>query len=339
MSTVNSEVYTAAGNILREIVKENGADIISDTKALGNKLTEKGLGENTVYQLLLIIKTSNITRYIPQISTGISMIDVNNIISCAEENSGLSKRTVKELVSCILYGLSLPTDIAKLSIPDEGTYKVKETYLLDFKEYEEELSILDAAVENMDAEAIAEHAETLEKLARAGHPDALYYKGMCYLKGISVSKNPALAKRYLIAATKSSCQKAEAALGDYYAEGDFPNYTLAFDHYTAVGSIALDKKRQENIKAIVQQKKANITTLVFSLIIFALTVVLNITVGSGAFSFDGSTNWVPAIFSIALNTLALGLGGYCLFKYRYNSIKWLIPAMAVITLFFTIIAL
>lgn len=325
--------------MLRSIVSQCGADIICDTKALKNNLEEKGCDEALIYQLLLIIKTSNITRYIPQISTGISMIDVNNIISCAEENSGLSKKTVKELISCILYGLSLPTDIAKLSIPDEGTYKVKETYLLDFKEYEEEIAIIAEAIENSDSEAIAEHAETLEKLARAGHPDCLYYKGMCYLNGISVSKNPALAKRYLVAATKSSCVKAEAALGDYYADGNFPNNTLAFDHYTAVGAIALDKKRQETVKAIVQQKKANVTTIVFSLIIFAFSVILNIMVGSGVFSFDGSHHWISAVFSIVLNTLTMGLGGYLFFKYRYNSIKWIIPALAVITLFFTIIAL
>ena len=148
----------------------------------------------------------------------------------------------------------------------------------------------------------------------------------------------------LKASSASGCAKAAALLGDYYytaaqEKGRYPYYTKAFEQYTAVGSVALDKQRQQRVCAILHQTATNLKTLAFSAVLLIGIIVFNILVGNGTFSFDGDSHWALAVFSILFNVAVFGLGAFSTFKFKYDTIKPIIPIMTVITMLFALWAI
>ena len=79
--------------------------------------------------------------------------------------------------------------------------------------------------------------------------------------------------------------------------------------------------------------------MIFTAVLLALLTALNITLGSGAFSANGSSHWVCAIIAMVLNFAVFSLGGWSFLKAKYNSLKWMIPAMLVPFALLALIAL
>ena len=331
-------MYTAAGVILRNIIKEAGADILNDIPALQQALIAKKCNETAMYQLLLLLQSSSMSRYIPQVTTGISMIDINNIVTNAQRNTGLSKKTIQSVLSAVFYGLSLPTALESVVIPEENNGQtMADKAIVEWEEYEKPLDEIEKAIGSNDEKTLVEMAPTLEKAMRAGIADAQYLKGICHYNGIGAPKDPALAKRYLTLAADNGCVRASAVLGDIHFAAR--RYTKAFEYYTVIGAIAISKPRQNNVRVILEQQTVNRKSLLMSGITWALLLVFNILFGSGTFSAGGDMHWVCASFSILLTTLGLAAGVYSLTIRKYDGIKWVIPVMVAVTLLFTLIAL
>lgn len=335
--------YKKAGEILRNIIRDNGSEILNDHTVLAEKLREHRCDEVIVCQILIMLKASNIPNYFPQQKTGISMIDINNIISCAVAETGLSRITVKNITSALLYGLSMPTDIETVVLPDED-YTLSDLAHTDFADAEQCLIRLESAIEDDDEEIVAEYAEKLEYLVKAGHPKALYIKGYCHCTGLGAVKDIDLAVKYLKASSAGGCAKAGALLGDFYfrganEHGKYPYYTKAFEQYTAIGSIALNEQRQNRIIAILNQANTNLKTLVFSGILLVGIIIFNILLGNGTFSFDGDSHWALSVISIILNSAVFGFGVFSSIKFKYDTVKPIVPAMAAITMLFALWAI
>jgi len=336
----HNNVYRFTGEILRSIIKEKGLEILNDTQALEAQLKEKHCDEKTLYQVLLVIKVSNFNRYIPQIRTGISMVDINNIVSCTEKETGFSKKTIKAVLSSIFYGLSLPTALESVVLPADKGEIIKDVALIEFEQYESKLKEIDRAINERDNEKIVEYAADLELMAKAGHPEALYLKGLCYYCGIGTEENFHEAQRYLQTAAKGGSIRANALLGDlYFNERTLPDYDRAFKHYTVIGAVAFSPKRQKNVQIILQQKDTNVVDVGLSVALWVVMLIFNIMLGSGTFSFDGASHWITAIISIVLSTAVLAFGVLDFLRTKYNSVKWIVPCMAVVTMLFAMIAL
>ena len=116
----NIEEYKNLGAIIRAIITEKGADILNNSEAFSKALRDKKVNSIVVMQLTLLLEAGNIRNYLSQIKSGITMIDVNNMIVCAEEKTGLTKKKLKLLLTSMLYGLSLPSAIETVVIPQSN---------------------------------------------------------------------------------------------------------------------------------------------------------------------------------------------------------------------------
>lgn len=332
--------YKAAGIALRELIRDHGTEVLGDLTALEAKLKEKQCQDAVIYQLLLLLQAGNVQRYIPQVKTGISMIDINNIVTVAEQETGLSKSAITALLSALLYGLSLPTTIESVVIPTDGhDYARRDLAFADYADYVRELQLLEQAVEQKAEGRVAEHAKALDTMARAGHPEALYLKGVCYEEGIATEPDTGKALHYFKAAAENGSNRANARLGDHYFEATVPHYTKAFSYYTVIGATALSPERRDNLKAILGQKNSNVFVMAFAAVLLALLTALNIAMGSGAFSADDAPHWVCAVISMVLNFGVFGVGVWSFIAAKYNSLKWIAPAMIVPFALLALIAL
>ncbi len=330
--------YLAAGELLRVIIRENGTQVLKDCSALETMLLDRKCDTTIVYQLLLMLNSSNVVRYIPQQSTGISMIDINNIIICAEKDTGLSRNTVKALLSALLHGLSIPTDMMSVTIPNTEGYSQKDVALVDFEKYQDDIAVLNEALNEKDEEIITKYADTLELLVKAGHPEALYIKGVCHLYGIATIEDKKMAKKYLYAAYRSGCTRAGAMLGDVSYNNGFLSNTKTFKYYTALGAIALDDERKSRIKALLYQKTCNKKTLIFATILLLISAIFSVLCGSGTFSVNNTVRLGMIITPILLNFGVLITGIVLSIKYKYDNIKWLLPTIVAITMLFAAMA-
>ncbi len=334
------DVYRQTGIILREIVKETGPDILKDSAVLEQKLKERNCNDKILHQIMLITNSSNFNRYIPQISTGISMIDVNNIVLSAQRECGLSKDTIKCVLTSILYGLSLPTALETITvISDDGTITQKDTAIVDYEMYAEKYEKLLNAYASESQDLFVELMPELERMVNAGFPNAIYLKGLCYYNGFTTEKNIELAIKYFKIAAKSGCVNAATTLGDCYFERSFPDYTKAYEYYTMLGASGLTNRSKHNLKVILEQKSTNFITMALTLALFVLILIFNVFMASGSLSADGSSHWVSAVFSIIFNIAVFGVSVYSFIQKKYNSIKWVVPCMVVITMLFALIAL
>ena len=329
-----------AGNCLRKIIAERGPEILKDCAALGVELKKTNCNEAVYYQILLLLKVSNLTQYIPQISTGISMIDINNIVSCAEKQTGLSKKTIKMVLSAIFFGLSLPSSLEHVVFPKDKTYAFRDSVMDDLQKYDAKLReihnyiLLDRIKEFMELVPI------LDTAVRAGHPEALYLKGLCFYKGFGTEEKLEDARYYLSLAAKNGSVRAHALLGDIYFEDPyFPDYDAAFKQYTIIGAVPLSEKRQKSVAVILQQKKTNIIDLGLASALWVLILVFSLLMGGGTFSYDFAPHWGGAICAIIFSTLVLVAGVLSFVYKKYNSIKWVIPVMMLIALLFAKIAI
>ena len=331
--------YSLSKEIFKSVVRENGTDILNDNVKLEEALLRYGCDQTVVYQLLLLLQASNVLRYIPQRTTGISMVDINNIVINAEETTGLNRKIIKQLLSVIFYGLSMPTEFEQVCIPSSDKYTLQDIALIDLEKYNEDIALFEQAVQTCDVEMLAANSERFELLVKAGHPDALYLKGVCCLNGLSTASDVKLAKSYFTAAFHSGNSRAGAMLGDLMYENSFFSNTKAFKYYTSIGSVALDEKRKNIVNTFIEQQSVNKRTFIAICVLLVSTFVFNIMLGTGFLSLNGTTNWFPAIFSILINFVLFGVSVFSMIKFKYDSIKWIALAITAVTMLFAIIAL
>lgn len=331
--------YSKVGETLRNAVNEKGAEIFKDIDSIESVLNNENCDKKVIRQLLLFLQTSNIDRYIPQRQTGITMVDVNNIIYRTESESGLKKDTVKKLLVVIFYALSLPTSLETVTIPIVAGSKPGDKLVESSGDYECKLEVIAKAISDRDLETLIPMMPELNRMADNGYAEALYQKGLCYYYGCGVEDDLLEATKCFKTAAQSGSINAYAALGDCCFENIIPNYTQAFKYYTMLGAIANSKKRQNNIKVILEEGKVNIKLLIINFILVIFLIVFNIFFAKGTFSVYGEEHIFSAVLSVILTLLTFALSVVSLIKWRFNSIRWSTPlifVIAVLCVFFTI---
>ena len=330
--------YSNAGEILRKTVKEKGPDVLQDLEAVENSLKSGNCDATATRQILLFLQTSNIVRYIPQTQTGISMIDVNNIIFRTENESGLNKDIVNRILVVVLYALSLPTALETVVIPTASGTRYNDKAIESSDKYEDKLTEIKKAILANDIEKLTPLLPELNRMAENGYAEALYQKGLCYYNACGVEENISEAIKYFDMAAHNGCISAYATLGDCYFQNEIPNYTKAFECYTALGAIANSKKRQENIKTILEEKRVNVKLLAANIVFVIAIIIFNVFLAKGSFSAYGETRVFAAIVSIVLSLAALSLSVFSFIKMRFNSIRWVTPLIFVLAMICTFFA-
>lgn len=325
--------YSKAGEVLRKAVNENGPEIFQDLDGVETILRKENCEPTVTRQLLLFLQTSNTIRYIPQAQTGISMIDVNNIIFRTECESGLNRDTVKRLLVVILYAFSLPTSLEVVATPKEAGIQYKDKVIESTNEYENKLSAISKAISARNLEELVPLMPELNHMADNGYADALYQKGLCYYNACGVEENIQEAIKCFEMAAHNGSINAYAALGDCYFQKKIPDYTKAFECYTALGAIANSKKRQENIKIILEERNLNVKLLVANFFLVALVLVFNVFMAKGTFSAYGEKHIFAAVISTVLLLAAFALSVVSFIKMRFNSIRWVTPLIFVLAMF------
>ncbi len=341
--TEKIEQYQNLGAIIRTVISEKGIDILKDTEAFSKELIHKKVNSIAVMQLSLLLEAGNIRNYLTQIKSGITMVDVNNMITCAEEETGLSKTKLKLLLTAMLYGLSLPSAIEKVVIPkQDGSLVRQDAAILPLDQYVNQLKEIKQAVQEKKEEILKNKSVEFERLVNAGVPEALYLKGICYQDGIGTEADMKRALPYFISAAKAGHAEANAVMGDYYFEASeygLDDYSKAFEYYTQIGAVALSEQRKQNLLVIIASKKQNITQLFLTGILLVVLFIFNQQLGSGQFSLDAKAHWFWAIVSDLLCAATYGLAIWSYSIANYNRTKWAAAAMFIISAICTFFAL
>lgn len=330
---------TELGQVIKNIVAEKGPECLQDTEDFLSCLKEKGVDNVTSLQLGLVLDAGNIRRYLPQVKTGLTMIDVNNIVSVTAIHSGLTRYRIKLLLTAILRGLNLQTSLETAVIPNDEGLTYSDRALLDAKTLTPTLDEVRKAIESENETKLKELSVGFKRMVDAGIPQAQYLNGLCCLKGIGTNQDDHAAYRYFRAAAAAGHAEASALMGDYYFS--FPSgilYTKAFNYYTQVGAVSLSKERQEKLKIILDTKKQNITHLILAGVLLILCLAFNHQIGMGAFSPDGSSHMVSAVISSVLSSLTFAAAIWYCVAYAYSGTKWVPTVMMIITAIFAIFA-
>ena len=316
------EDISLLGETLKKIISENGTEVINDSNKIIDLLCSHSINNVLALQTALLFEASNVRNYLAQVSTGITLIDVNNMVTCAEKETGLTKIKIKNLLAAVLFGLSLPNSIASVPVVNEKGIEIEDTAILPVSEYSEKIINVKNAIVNKDVEKIVELAPQLELLVKAGIPDAFYLKGLCYLDGWAAEKNEKRGYQFIAVAAKGGHAEANAILGDYYFSSDHPNFTNAYQYYTMIGATAVSQDRQDHLKAILAEKTLNIQLMVINTIFLIMCFVFNNMLGSGAFSADLGKHWFWAVFSDILIAGTYEISIYQFVMQKFNSLKW-----------------
>lgn len=333
------EEHTQLGEALKEFVTERGTDALRSVDDAASSLREKNIPESTVLQISLFLKASNISNYYEQAKNGISMIDVNNIVTCACEETGLTKKSVKYLLTAVLYAIGVSTDIHTVVIPTEGDATEADKSILSEENYAEKLTAVQNAVKNKDEKQISALSADFNELVNAGIPEALYLKGMCCMNGIATEPNTETAYKYLAAASNAGHAEAAAVLGDYYYLSKTRcNYTKAYEYYTQLGAVALSDERKNNLKAITATEEQNVKQLALSGMLLIALIIFNAKIGAGFFDAAAKTHWALTVISDVLLCLIYGASIFRFTMLKYNKTKWVAVAMTAVFSAFAFIA-
>lgn len=333
------ENINGLGKALRELISKSGIDILKDSKETEKYLLEKNIENVLIVQTRLVLEEGNIKRYFSQISNGITMTDVNNIVLCTQRRTGLNKIIVKNILTAILYAVNLPTSIASVVIQKDGEIARQDKVLLAPDQYtQQQIETIEEAVESGQYSRLNNLTDEINLLSEAGVPIALYAKALCILKNENKMSSDK-AKVYFLEAAQAGCKHANAYLGDYFFENEIPDYTMALHYYTELGAVSLNKKRQENVRVILEGKKQNRKIVISTGILLGLVCIFNIFMALGKFQVKETTHGFAATMSIIIC-----LAVYCfqIFEYRrkeYNESRLLTIVIAFIFTFFTFTAM
>ena len=339
----NIDAYKDLGTVIRAIITEKKVDVLKNTEEFSKALLEKKVDNVVVMQLSLLLEAGNIRNYLTQVKSGISMIDVNNMVTCAADETGLTKKKIKLLLTAVLYGLSLPSAIESLIVPQgNGEFGRVDSAIISADEYSVKLEEIKQAIKNKDEGKLKELSSSFERLVKAGVPEAMYLKGMCYKEGVGTEADVKHSLKYIMAAADAGHAEANAVMGDYYFDSptyDFADYTKAFAYYTQIGAVALSEERKDNLRVIMASNKQNIIQLILTGILLIASYFFNQQIGLGTFSTDLKTHWGWAITADILSTIVYGLSIFVYTKAKYNKTKWVAVTIFIITAITTFFAL
>ena len=316
---------------LQTIIANHSFEIFRDTERLAAEIGSLQISKTVKAQLVLILSCSTLPDFILNSKSDLNLVDVDNVVHNVVQTTGLSYQCALRLITDVFYacGLSFPveygpqiSETASLNSGNLIEYKLHAMMPSEMAEAEIK------STEKLIAESSSDAVAAIHKLCSAGISKGFYLLGRCYLYGecgtdIDYSKAAELMK----IAAKQGIAEAAADLGDIYYNSEnilLRNYTLAHHYYTRPGAIAVSKERQKALRDIYRQHSANKKTLVFSGVVFALTIIFLVFFNTGIFS--GSSRFVIGVIFTVLSGLVCAGGVYFNIIAKYNSLRWIIAA-------------
>ena len=260
------------GTVLRKIVEQRSLEIYYNSEELQKALREEKIPESTIYQLCLMIQVSGFEQ-LTQLDSPTKQIELDRYVHNAVVETGLSKDVIMELTAYIAYSL----DIAIFCGTEEkinSALESKSAYVIPYSMYKRELNDFRRLMIDEKAQKFLPF-EILEPLVATGLPKAKFYMGYCLLKGVSLEEDSKRGLQLLKEAAQAGDIEASAALGDYYYEqNDVDSLELAYQYYTDYGALALNKKRQNAMISILNNKKYNQKMMKLSVAFAAFAIIV-----------------------------------------------------------------
>lgn len=323
---------------LKKIIDEKGMDIFKDYEALRNAIQNSELSNLKQERLILVFSCKGVADFVLNIRSNLNLVDVDNVIHNVLNRTGLSYRTTVSIVTDILcacgmhfsieYGPVLrdqsveyrlhalmPSEIAAVE-----TKKTKDLFKTFCNKYSD-----GGETQKRDSDA-ADVINAIKRLCAAGIADGFFLLGQCYLYGkCNTAVDHSLGMNYLKLASDQGSNEASALLGYIYYNSESAlvrNYTLAHYYYTRPGALPINMGGQSALEDIYEQKKCNTTTIVFSAIVFALTIAFVNFFHDGMFS--GSSRLAIGIVAIVMSLIAVVFAVLSHIRAKFNGIRWLI---------------
>lgn len=253
---------------LKSIVVSEGAGIYRDIPKLADLMKAHGIRDSVIKQVELVLYGSSIVRYLDQLSSGLSAIDINNIVLTAE-SAGLSSRVARKTVSDILYSLNVPQLSQDMSAVELAEQVNGGAVYIPPVAYESRMDELQTKLRN-GQELTGDEFSELNAFSQAGIPAANTLLGQIYLEGLGVPADEDTALEYLKNAAAHGDAEAYGLLGDHYYGRD---NLKAFGLYSRPGAMALNEKRWGHFRNLHKVKRFN---NIQALLLVVLTVVVEL---------------------------------------------------------------
>lgn len=236
--------------VLKDIVAKEGVDIYRDVEKLSERMKERNCQLTYIKQVELAVSSGSLVRYLEQLTTGLSAIDINNII-ITTEGAGLSSSAARKVVADILYSLNVPqlaqevADIQRKDISEMSKiYIPPQAYSSRLREF--------VALTDGGGTLSQEQMSELLGFVKAGIPEASTLLGKLYLVGNGVPKDHEKALEILGHAASTGDAAAYGCLGDYYYNKD---NEAAHQLYSSPGALALNEERWNKFRNLEKCKK------------------------------------------------------------------------------------
>lgn len=340
ISTYETDIAASiVGAELQKIISKHGVKVFKDLALLKEEIQKSELPAVKKEQLLLVCACSTVPDFAANARSDLNLVDVDNIVHNVINTTGLSYKTTLVLVTDILYtcGLHFPVEFGPVLSKQSVEYRlhallpsaVAETEINKatelFVSFQSKYSSVDTHDKGKQA-AAAKTTSMIRKLCEAGIPTGFYLLGRCYLYGeCCTDVNRKLGLQYMKIAAEQGHIEAAAQLGDAYYNSTSAmdrSFTLAHHFYSRPGALAVEPSRQKALEDIYAQKKHNTTTIIFSAIVFALTVAFVLYFHAGIFS--GSSRLAVGIIICVFSMAAIVLTIIYHIRARFNGIRWVV---------------
>lgn len=308
--TENPGVMAAA---LKDIVAKEGADIYRDVDKLSAMMKERKLQPAYIKQVELAVCASSLVRYLEQLATGLSAIDINNIILTAE-GAGLSSVTARRIVADILYSLNVPQLAQELSVGGGKDISEMSKIYIPPLAYNSRLSNFMSIIDGggtLEQEQVTE----LTGFMKAGIPGAFTLMGRLYLIGRGVPQDEEKALKLLGHAAELGDGAAYGYLGDYYYN---KNNETAHQLYSRPGALALGEDRWRKFRNLEKCKKFHRAQAIAFGVLFVLLEVFMFMFRSSILT---GSHPVALILCTLLNLAAVGATVFVHMKNPFQDLR------------------
>lgn len=329
---------SVVGAQLQKLIAKHGLDILKNLDLLREEIQKTELPNVKKEQLILVFSCSTVPDFAANARSDLNLVDVDNIVHNVIATTGLSYGTTISLVTDILYacGMHFSVEYGPVLFEQSVDYRlhalmpstvaaaeVKKTRELFDSFQRKYFNAAESPAREADA---AKVIGAIQKLCAAGISDGFYLLARCYLYGAcDTAVDHSRGLQYMKIAAEQGNNEAAAQLGDAYYNCDSAlerNYTLAHYYYTRPGALALGPSGRSALEDIYEQKKCNVTTLIFSAIVFALTIAFVTFFHEGIFS--GASRLAIGVIAIVLSLAAVVLTTLYHIRAKFNGIRWLI---------------
>lgn len=266
-SEIKEPETSKLGIALRTIVSQKGTMIYTNIDELSILLEEQKIDSIQIKQVEMVLISGAFSRYLDQISEGISVLDINNIIN-ATMYSGLSLETIKTVVSDLLYGLGISQKVKIRNLPDIMTTEVPQenTYITPYT-CKSELNRIENLIKK-GTKLSEEQFSYLNYCYESGIPKAARLLGILYQQGGDLEKDLKKSVEYLNSASRMGDAESRGLLGDYhFREGRLDE---AYSLYTMPGALAVNEQRRGIVRILCEIKKFNLKSIIMWFLIAVL---------------------------------------------------------------------